>query len=600
MANFFIIDQSLARDGTHHADYMRLVAQAASKQTYKTYVGSHVSYATSDLLASVGAVRAAFRDTTYSKYSRLAGVRELAGSKPIDFSPVSQGLFGKWKRIRQKSNHRFESKRREKHIRRFAQDCKTFFDGHSFTDSDHAFFVTMSDIDFAGLAAYLAATPETMPVNWHVQFHFNPLAGRPHEFASQRHLARAIGLSFRQAFAKVPYHHIHCYATTDELTRQYADMTDTPFQHLPYPIEPQLKFDTPDVALPQPLRFTVAGGVRREKGQKSNVGQLIGDLWSRYLAPNKIQLNIQGKKSAWLSKQRTLPDSVRDSVSNDVYNQSVVLHPHPLPEPDYVQLIQNSHAGLFFYDGLRYYGRRAGILGEFLAAGKPVIVPAGSWLSEQIAEPSFCYLEELIAGHRSVATQPITETKWSSENAPLTGGVISFDKSKHPFALSFQPTEKQHAFMFSFKWNWALDTSEHTRIEARYWGDDNRLLRTDSQIVGVRCGGGPSLALFNRAPGTKRVDITFRNAFASSSLSLAGVTLHLLDGEQNESLPRSAVGIAIESASQMAFAIDELVAHYPHFRNTADDFSEHWAARHDPHETLTSLTHPTKPMQRVA
>ena len=39
--------------------------------------------------------------------------------------------------------------------------------------------------------------------------------------------------------------------------------------------------------------------------------------------------------------------------------------------------------------------REVGLLVEMLAAGVPVIVPAGSWLAEQIAEPSFDYAEQI-------------------------------------------------------------------------------------------------------------------------------------------------------------------------------------------------------------
>ena len=53
---------------------------------------------------------------------------------------------------------------------------------------------------------------------------------------------------------------------------------------------------------------------------------------------------------------------------------------HPLPDQQYVELIKTSDCGLLFYDSRAYFSRRAGVLGELLSCGKPVIVPAGSWL----------------------------------------------------------------------------------------------------------------------------------------------------------------------------------------------------------------------------
>ncbi len=81
----------------------------------------------------------------------------------------------------------------------------------------------------------------------------------------------------------------------------------------------------------------------------------------------------------------------------------VVYLPHPLERERYVELIRSTDIGLLFYDSRVYYGRRAGVLGELLACGKPVIVPAGCWLANQIQEPIFKYADQC-SGQRGIAT----------------------------------------------------------------------------------------------------------------------------------------------------------------------------------------------------
>ena len=600
LAKFFLVDQSLTGDGNHHADYMRLIAQAAANMGYTPFIGANTAYSSQRGLLADVPISAGFRGTTYSKHSILSGVRETVRAKPIDFSPAPRGLRGIGQRLRRHVQYRLRSRKRQKHIYRFAQDCENFFREHSFSEDDHAFFITMSELDFMGLAAFLSNHPRTLVLNWHVQFHFSPLVGRPHQYANQANLEKAISNCFRTTFTHIPYHHVRCYTTTDELARQYTRLGAGCFESLPYPIEPQLKTETPDSDWAEPLKLTIAGSVRREKGQKSHVGQLIRDLWDDHLATEQVQLHIQSATSHWLSPQQTMRGHDRVADLNESYQRAVVVHPHPLSEADYVQLIQTSDAGLFFYDGLRYYGRRAGILGEFLAAGKPVIVPAGSWLSEQIAAPTYRYLERLITDHSCKASVPISETKWSSKNAPLPGGIISFDKAKHPFEFSFQPQPEQSTFVIRFAWNWSTETSEHVQIDTRCLDDAAHVLEEDSQIISLPQTDLHGYALFNCPPGTKNVEVSFRNAYDPSSLVLADVTLFLLEPENGVPLPTSSVGIPVTTLDQMASAIDKLVAHYQHYRKTADEFSRTWAAKHDPYETLVCLTRPPIQTQRAA
>ena len=630
MASIFIVDQSLTETGGHHFDYTRLVAGAAAQQGFDPVIGANrkLNSDAEEELSKFARVEKPFRDTTYNHLSHLAGLRELTskqGSKDRKPDPAKGRLFNYLA-------HRARTKRvrdRCRVIRQFAEDCNTMFQSYSFEEDSHVLFTTISELEFMGLAAYLGNHPKSIQAQWHVQFHFSMFEGRPTEFAEQRHTEKMLTSAFQSALARIPYHNLKAYATSHELVEQYNRMKLMTFEPLPYPVNPAffannysgrdnrptiIPFDRPESVLGSdveadletsaepigPLRLAVAGGVRREKGQKTTVHQLINSLWDTHLATSKVRLSIQSGNPASFSSGRVMNSRKVDARK---YRDIVQLHPHPLPADQYVDFIHDADVGLFCYDSRRYYSRRAGILSEFLACGKPVIVPAGSWLSQQLADSNFHHIERTIARATELQSVDVTDLKRNQSNVPLAGGIISFDQTRNPFHCRFDRHELNHdcsGLAIGFRWQWPSTPGCFAEIELTCHDAQDRQIGCDKQTV-TCLNDDPRSLVFMRIPeGFAYGKLTFRNAFSESSISIADVEIDFLNFAGQAEPARSAVGVIAADLSMMTEAVDELVRHYGHYRESAANFSRIWASDHNPIRTIETLVPNQEHARRAA
>ena len=316
MANFFLIDQSLREVGGHHHDYVRCVASAAAQSGYLTTIGTNRSFRDSDSLNELGQIRKVFRETTYQRDSYLSGLRHLTRSRDA-FIPGNgyhdertrwSRMFSPFKLFQ--SLRRFlHHGRRQKYIRNFAEDCERFFSSTLLTENDHAFFATVNEMEFMGLAAFLANNPRTLQVNWHLQFHFNLFEGRTPEYQSQNRLALIIQQCFDAALARIPYHRLHLYTTSEALADQFNRLGVGEFKVLAYPVRPELfggnendpePFANPD----QRLRITCPGEVRREKKMVQYLQPLVDRIWDSHIGTGNVQIVVQRPGRRWPSRQK--------------------------------------------------------------------------------------------------------------------------------------------------------------------------------------------------------------------------------------------------------------------------------------------------------
>lgn len=580
---------------------------------FMTTLGTHVRLQDLETIESLGKVRKVFRSSTYQSDSYLAGLRHLTRAKrnylrrdPKQNRLVRMGrYFGELR-------HRT---RREKFIRRFAQDCESFFRPTLFSESDHAFFTTVSELELMGLAAYLATHPRTLQVHWHLQFHFNLFDGRTPEYEQQLDVARAIQACFDAALSRVPYHAIHFYTTSDTLADQYNRLGVGEFEVLPYPVSPRFnKADCTDLKSTvselasdseqvdrenrRPLRLTCPGGVRREKGVQDYLQPLVDKIWEPHLDSGNIKIVVQRSKDKWNGK----PKIELDLPNND--DESTACNPieylsHPLSDDDYIKFIQSSDCGLLFYDSRIYFSRRAGVLGELLSCGKPVIVPAGSWLSEQIQNPIFEHVYELGVEHGIVRQMDLSEVRCQSNNVPLPGGVVSFDQARHPFVLNFDRQIEEGGFSIGFDWHWPEVPGVFARVEVTEFDSDGNDIHTSRQVIGQRRELSDSTAFFPFRKTTSSVKVSLKNAFHDSNASVKNFQINTIR-DASSGLPRGAVGIIAADQDDLSNCIDEFVKHYAHYKNSAEKFAETWSRQHQPKRTVARLISNQLEMRRAA
>lgn len=141
-----------------------------------------------------------------------------------------------------------------------------------------------------------------------------------------------------------------------------------------------------------PLRAVCGGALRSEKGRRG-LRSVVKSLLNDHLVEGRWRLGLQMSEQ---EARRLLPKKNRQSNSpNDEKSLPFDLAGPCLDIATYISWIKSADVGLFLYDARRYYTRCSGVLVEMLACGKPVIVPAGSWMSRQIAKENFEYLKSL-------------------------------------------------------------------------------------------------------------------------------------------------------------------------------------------------------------
>ena len=601
MANFFLIDQSLKELGGHHHDYVRCVASAASQAGYLTTIGTNRKFKQTESLSPLGQIRGAFRETTYQRDSYLSGLRHLTRSKdsylpPNAFAEDGYRLLnslspGKWLRSFRRLRHH---SRRQRNIKNFAQDCDRFFRSTLLTENDHAFFATVNEMEFMGLAAFLANNPRTLQVNWHLQFHFNLFEGRTPEYQSQHRLAMLIQQCFDAALARIPYHMLHFYTTSEALADQFNRLGVGEFRVLTYPVRPELSgmpedenCESTSDTFPRTdkrLRLTCPGEVRREKKMVQYLQPLVDRIWDSHIRTGNVQIVVQRPARKWPAREKIFLNPPKNCDPKDSGDDWVKYYSHPLSDSEYLDLIKNTDCGLLFYDSRAYFSRRAGVLGELLSCGKPVIVPAGSWLADQISEPNFRHVDSLCNQKNISRTLVLEEMQWNHENVPLAGGILSFDQFQHPFELQFELQPDETSFVIEFDWHWPQNQGVYCKFELNPsdWHEDEHF----TQIVGHRVNGMSPVSYF--PVNQRQVNLRLTNAFHDSTASIRLIAIHTLKLPVAET-PIGAVGVIAAGENDIPRSIDEVVSHFDHYQRSAKRFAESWYRQHEPKQTFSSL-----------
>ena len=663
MANLYIIDHSLKVSGGHHLDYARCIALAGQEQGFQTTVGAHRSFTAEVWRAAVAGrgtddstiIRPVFRNTVYQADSYLAGLQKATRSQSVN-AIVNSPKTGWFKRVKSVASAVLHQRRRKLIALRFAAGCTEFFSGVDFQVGDQVFLTGVSELELHGLAMFFKTNQATTKAKWHLQFHFNLFDARPDEYSAQRPIAKAISASMLAALRELNHHSVNFYTTSTTLTDQYNSLGVVDFVSLPYPIANEFRqngsgqnqatsrgfanfrqspvsasgvtnanplktssTDQPRDIIPfpsdqakrrpsrsnldsrginRPLKMVCLGGIRREKGQQDYLQTLVNDLWDSHLSNGKVKLVLQRAAPKWPLKTH----KVDLTQPTELLESPIEYAQHPLPNDDYVELIRSTDIGLLFYNSHAYYARRAGILGELLACGKPVIVSAGSWLSDQLEEANFSYADRVVKSFEHGRVLTVEQLDWNRRNLPLAGGVVSFDQGKHCFEFNVYPNHKESVAAISFAWHWPKAPGIYCRIEVEQFDESGQILDTNKRVVGVRQRRRNVNVLFNLHPQASRVCFTLKNAFGKSSATIHHLTVTTLLSSEKEDqpIPIGVVGLAAVDTEDLANCVCELESHYQHYAKSARNFSIGWNANHDPALTIEHLIDRNQDFRRVA
>lgn len=574
MVKFVLIDQSLRSVGGHPCDYALHLLRAVERQGYTPVLATHRKFRRKDSLPMHWEVLPCFRHSSYSRYALCSSGTGLPPVGPQGFKGVADSAGPAVKRPFWDVSTRWHHWRRQAQLRHFDQACEQVFARYPLESGDQVFFSTVSEFDFLALSRFLQRHPAAKAARWHLQFHFGIYEGRPAEYPRQQLRADWVRGYFQEALNNTSGLDLRFYNTSQQLADQYNQLGMVEFQALPYPINPAMQpSQDPQGDLPgEPLRVTCGGGFRQEKGHR-NLAQGLADAWEACFASGRMQLQIQAKRSKWQGLRFPQP-APGDVAPDSTAQPAVKLIPHPLGMEDYVDLIRESHIGLLMYDSRRYYARRAGVLCEFLCAGVPVIVPAGCWLSEQIAESGFEHLDRLCCGGEAT-TEHLELSRFKKIHrgpAGLIATTLSVPAGMGEAILSVDGNQPAGGYL---------------RIEIEQFDSVGQSLSTFAHVVGQRAAGKPARAMWRIDAQAAQVRVSLRDAFGQVPPN-RDVQLDWLP--RGAARPLGRVGLIAADEQHFGRLLREIGDHYPHYRQSALRFSQAWRREHDPMLTAACLT----------
>lgn len=597
MKRLLILDPSLKGPGGHHFDYVGQLLRAAHDRI-EIVVACHQKFDQQALRKMAESVdlptegldfRPVFRQTIYHTCSDVAGIRKLAHGAMRGFRRWTLPLkrhWGEWMGDRRREDgllrqapcvdplqpqllRRLDPDQRHVLVGAVADLRQLFRDvtrsGEKF---DAVFHTTLSELDLLALAWCLKEGSAPRESLWSLQFHFDLFLGRPDEHATQRSSPRTQRCreTFHLAKAWMQDCQVRWFATSQAIARQHDWLGVGTFEELTYPINPKF-VPSHRVEDDRPMRITLAGGVRSEKGQ-SRLEHVVASIVKPLLEPKEAVFIVQRRaRKGWRK-----PFELSPKLSGPAHDW-VEYVDHPLPESAYVELMRNADVGLMLHDGRTYHARRAGVLGEFLAAGVPVIVPAASWLASCVDSLNAQYWQRLAEEGAAIspsATRVSTKTR-SLLRIPLVPGGLLLGTASMPTGVA-----------------------STSYLQLRLSDEEGATLA--QAIVGC-LSSSCRFALpvprhdFGQKTGVLHWEWVYQEP--GEVASSPSFDLQIVSPPPAGSIPWGAVGCVAVDDQHVAECLQELHRHRQHYCRETRRASDAWRAAHDPKRTLLTLLEPS-------
>lgn len=596
MRKFIILDPSLKSPGGHHFDLARLIGQAAADSGYHIILACHRRIRLRASFPGAWTIEPLFSYMTYDSDSVLWGrVKE-----PVDpFAPGADRadsaadvprwhsrLCAAWRRWR-----------RKRMSESFITACRRLVAKYPLGPQDQVFLPTATEFDVVGLAKFLGDVPAALRAHWHVYFHNPFLSGISVATVEDHQRLAAMKRHFsRWLLPLANSGRVHFYATTTALTAQYNRAAGGCFEHLPWCANPvyQALGETGGRGSSRdhcgPLRIICAGRARKDKGQ-DRLQALLESLSEEFLDCGKIQLHIQSQKALHgLSKdiaQRKSPKRV----------SAVIRLPHPLSDRDYMELIRTADAGLFLYDAQQYVTRCSGVMTEMLCAGIPVIVPAGTWMASEIARPISEHRRRLSKQLPCLVQLRGAADKHHAERRHAIGGsTFAIQRQVDSWIAEFDLPAGAGLVEVSVAPQ-RCELHQEFRAELAVVDAESTSPTMDTVLVD---GDRQSSLLWLPVSGGLRAKLTLSVMQGELPAHSSQMQIRILGLPGDRRGPTGGAGLVWSDMSQLPRLFDELVTHYAHYRNSARQFSKHFAPPHHPQCLVQRLEGQSLPRNSVA
>ncbi len=343
------------------------------------------------------------------------------------------------------------------------------------------------------------------------------------------------------------------------------------------------------------------GDAREEKGFHL-LPQAIAEIGADPLYRGRARFRLQAYAPAAAPDVRMLlAVDALDGMDADL----VRLLKRPLPPADYNRVLDRSDFVLVPYKRANYTARSSGVFSEAMAAGKPAIVPAGTWMSRVMDEASFAF-------HSRAIPEDAVEGRLGCAQAcqwfVLRDGVSTPARSGQDLSRTSVRIGRDRTLFFQLpKWERASHLWLSFSIRGRH--PDLHALCSIAQLrdpdgtpsansielshrVNVLGGTGAARlsVVVPLEPGANRLWIGFYNAFTASDFDL--VDPEIVWVRSAAPIAESAFGVKYdetgspgEDARRVARAVRTLVDTYDSAVESLAEAAPAWRAHHS-HATI--------------
>lgn len=367
-----IVDQSLRDGAGHHFEYDVAVVAAAAARGLRTVVGANAGVSGLDVGAD--RIHAWFRHTWLEANQSRTTRRALLviDRLPMALRP-SAVRFGSWLR----AAVRRIAGRATAHVpppSRFGSEVVALVRHERLGSGDHVLIHTLSVPELDSLID--AAVGESGLPSIHVVLRRD---------ADEPSVRNGPGGGIRGSFARIAAQgsagRFRFHTDTEALAAQYTALAGgLPVHVLPIPHCLGSADPGDGGRVPGPLRLVYLGDARREKGFH-HLPAVVAALAEDRSPARKVRFILQANTTAFGS-DRDVEAARRWLAARPA--DEVELIDAPLSVPAFQRLLVSADIVLLPYDAEAYRRRSSGILVQALAMGRPVVVPAGTWLAAEV------------------------------------------------------------------------------------------------------------------------------------------------------------------------------------------------------------------------
>jgi len=477
-------------------------------------------------------------------------------------------------------------------IRAFSKATENLFRQVKLEEEDVVFIPTLSEVDLMGLLDYFRKKRnDSIKPSWNLVFRRNLYFGREPEYMFQRNNVKPLRNAFLHFKNNLSGQKVYFFTDTEKLTTQYNSLNIFQFLTLPIPVNNRFQECIAQKEKGYPLKAVYAGDARREKGYQYLPG-IIQDLWEDCVDTGKLGFLLQSNFAFTRMENNADIVFARDQLEK-MPDDKVQVIKKPLSSDDYCSLILSGDIGLLFYDRDNYYARSSGALVEFLIAGKPVIVPAGTWLVEEFIHETYKYHEEISRTMMSIRKIDGNELKWANSgnkklNPMIQGNLIFGGKSAKSFCWIDVP-EGAGNLLISFCFDETTRPGVYTEVFVDQLDQYKRSVSSHFFILGKNDTNRVS-GLVRIDPLSKRIWLGFSNAFGDFTVNISNIVLNFIKEDPvSETCPLGVIGLAYSSLEQIPKLLGDMIDNYPHYQRTAQEFAIKYRQKHNANRLVKSL-----------